>query len=314
MSQPLPMHMQTADQRFEHHYVQSHGYSLHQGSRQNIHPSPPQHAHYHLPSSYAPALAPAHPRSAAQMPEQHHHFQSSFDDVVDVEGAQRFRGQPQYTFHHTQRPSTAPPHAQPGQMHPQIHPADGVNDDEPVSCGVGIVFHSSGHGSLAVKRLVPGGPAARCGLIRQGDILTHIDQTNVYQQNASDINHLISGPQGSFVQLRFKRSGSSPVIAVVERVWAPSTAERSKALSNGGGPPSKVSGSAFDVVDAIRVIALFQLKHFVLDFAVVMARRQQQFKRPGLAHGTQCFLHSQLCCRMRQSSHRKTALFASSLA
>jgi C-terminal processing protease CtpA/Prc len=105
------------------------------------------------------------------------------------------------------------------------------------------VFHSGGHGSLAVKRLVPGGPAARCGLIKQGDILTYIDDTNVYQQSASDINHLISGPQGSFVRLRFKRSGSSPVVAVVERMWAPSTAERSKALSNGGGPPSKVCGN-----------------------------------------------------------------------
>ena len=158
--------------------------------------------------------------------------------MVDVEGSQRCR-QPPHPFQHRQRPSTSPQHdVHSGQMHPH---RDDV-EDEPQTCGVGIVFHSSGHGSLAVKRLVPGGPAARCGLIKQGDILTHIDETNVYQQNASDINHLISGPQGSFVTLRFKRSGSGAVVAAVERAWAPSTAERSKALSNGGGPPSKVGG------------------------------------------------------------------------
>jgi hypothetical protein len=192
-------------------------------------------------TAHASALGPPWPlvhASCHQQPSEHGN-----DDVVDVESSQRFR-QPPHKFQNHLRPSTSPsPALQPAQMYSQNLASDGHQEEVPATCGVGIVFHSSSHGSLAVKRLVPGGPAARCGIIKQGDILTHIDETNVYQQTASDINHLISGPQGSYVRLKFKRSGSNPVVAVVERVWAPSTAERSKALSNGGGPPSKVHGS-----------------------------------------------------------------------
>jgi hypothetical protein len=243
---PPSMYVDATGQRFEDRLPQGRAEEprfiagLHQ--QVNIRPSPLQLGHERPRSSYAPA--PTNPPPLMRNPHQQQFFQSGADDVVDVEGSQRFY-QPHHPFQDRQRPNTSPQHAvHPGQMHPH---GDDV-EDEPQTCGVGIVFHSSGHGSLAVKRLVPGGPAARCGLIKQGDILTHIDETNVYQQIASDINHLISGPQGSFVTLRFKRSGSSPVVAAVERAWAPSTAERSKALSNGGGPPSKVSG----FVDALQ--------------------------------------------------------------
>ncbi len=237
---PPSMYMDASGQRFEDRLPQGHGNEpryiagLHQQAV--IHPAPLQLG-FDRPQSSCPPT-PMNPRPVMRNPYQQQYIQAAADDVVDVEGSQRFR-QPYYPFQDHQRPSTSPQYAAHlGQMHRH----EDTVEDEPQTCGVGIVFHSSGHGSLAVKRLVPGGPAARCGLIRQGDILTHIDATNVYQQSASDINQLISGPQGSFVTLRFKRSGSSPVVAAVERSWAPSTAERSKALSNGGGPPSKVRG------------------------------------------------------------------------
>lgn len=191
---------------------------------------------------------PVHPSAStnAQQEIHYNHYQqyqvqNATDDVVDVEGAQKYRHQHFPFQDHTQPGISTLPPPHPGHMYPHSYSAAAQADDQPKMCGVGIVFHSSDHGCLAVKRLVPGGPAARCGLIKQGDILTYIDDTNVYQQSTSEINHLISGPQGSFVRLRFKRSGSGPVVAVVERGWAPSTAERSKALSNGGGPPSKIS-------------------------------------------------------------------------
>ncbi len=273
---PPTLHSDITGQHPEDRFTPGQGYDPRLFAAAQQETIQPSHIHSHhfeygRPQSFH-APAPPHPY-------QQHQFQNGTDDVVDVEGSQRFR-QFHNPFNDHPRPSTLPSHAmRPGQEFPLRDAAE-----VPVTCGVGIVFHSSGHGSLAVKRLVPGGPAAHCGLIKQGDILTHIDDTNVYQQSASDINHLISGPQGSFVRLRFKRSGSSPVVAVVERVWAPSTAERSKALSNGGGPPSKVRSFApsFMTLPRLHVFTKHDCCHnihliFVSDFAFDVARGQQQF-------------------------------------
>lgn len=242
---PPPFYSGVAGQHVEDRILQGYGQDHRLSAvAQEAYNRPPHFSHVPDRPQFSHAPSSALSRPSMHGPPQNLHFQNGTgyvggvggDDVVDVEGGQRFR-QFQNAFHDHARPGTSPAHV----PHPgQSFPSDDATE-EPLKCGVGIVFHSGGHGSLAVKRLVPGGPAARCGLIKQGDILTYIDDTNVYQQSASDINHLISGPQGSFVRLRFKRSGSSPVVAVVERMWAPSTAERSKALSNGGGPPSKVS-------------------------------------------------------------------------
>jgi hypothetical protein len=236
---PHALHSDITGQHPEDRFTPGHGYdprlfaAAQQGNIQPAHIYTHHLDHIRPQSFHGPA--PPHSRTVMQDSHQQHQYPNGTDDVVDVEGSQRFHQFQNRAVDHP-RPSTLLPLAMRlGQEFPS-----GDAAEVPVTCGVGIVFHSSGHGSLAVKRLVPGGPAAHCGLIKQGDILTYIDDTNVYQQSASDINHLISGPQGSFVRLRFKRSGSSPVVAVVERVWAPSTAERSKALSNGGGPPSKV--------------------------------------------------------------------------
>ena len=262
------MYVNTAGQIFEDRPSQVHDARHFTSTQQSgIGPSLHQHDRQHQQPQHA--IAPSHSQTEMPNPYLQHHFQNATDDVVDVEGAQRYRRQP-YMFQDHARPSSSPPHAlHPGQMYPHPHryAAAAETVDEPVTCGVGIVFHSSDHGCLAVKRLVPGGPAARCGLIKQGDVLTNIDDTNVYQQSTSEINHLISGPQGSFVRLRFKRSGSNPVVAVVERVWAPSTAERSKALSNGGGPPSKVHLVSFGNIFFVR--GLF----FVIFFAILRFRR-----------------------------------------
>ncbi|KAJ1486673.1 hypothetical protein T484DRAFT_1943079 [Baffinella frigidus] len=72
-------------------------------------------------------------------------------------------------------------------------------------CGLGIAFKPNKQGTLTVKRLVPGGPAALAGTVESGDALHAIDGVNVIGMEKPQVADLLVGPQGSTVRLRFLR-------------------------------------------------------------------------------------------------------------
>jgi len=75
---------------------------------------------------------------------------------------------------------------------------------------------------LTIKKLAPGGPAARAGKLAVGDELVEVDGRNIKGQTLSDIQPYVSGPEGSSVNLGFRRRGTGMVRVTLRRIWTPS--------------------------------------------------------------------------------------------
>jgi len=93
-----------------------------------------------------------------------------------------------------------------------------VDNQEPVSCGVGIVFKtfSDSQEGLVVDGMVPLGPAQRNGIILRGDVLTSVDGVDVRDKPVSFVGGLLLGPPGTTVDLQFARENQ-----IVEGHWQP---------------------------------------------------------------------------------------------
>jgi len=57
-----------------------------------------------------------------------------------------------------------------------------------------------------VKKVVPGGSAARSARVEVGDIITHADGVDVSGEPVSALRKRIVGPQGTYVRLGFRRA------------------------------------------------------------------------------------------------------------
>lgn len=84
--------------------------------------------------------------------------------------------------------------------------------DVPYCCrmmGVGLILEQhkkpDGFLSYTVGRCVPGSPAYRCGLIFQGDVLHSVSGTSVSMLSNDEMASIITGTEGSKVQLTFER-------------------------------------------------------------------------------------------------------------
>jgi hypothetical protein len=71
--------------------------------------------------------------------------------------------------------------------------------------GVGLVLEARGRGPSFVAELAPGGSADRSGRVRVGDQLESVDGQLVNGKTPSDLSQIISGPEGTYVTLAFRR-------------------------------------------------------------------------------------------------------------
>jgi hypothetical protein len=66
-------------------------------------------------------------------------------------------------------------------------------------------LEARGRGPSFVAELAPGGSADRSGRVRVGDQLLLVDGQMVNGQTPSDLSQIISGPEGTYVNLTFRR-------------------------------------------------------------------------------------------------------------
>lgn len=71
--------------------------------------------------------------------------------------------------------------------------------------GIGVEIEPAGHHIIVVTPL-DNSPAAKAG-IQAGDLITHINQRHVKGLDKTEISRLITGPEGSKLQLRILRKG-----------------------------------------------------------------------------------------------------------
>jgi C-terminal processing protease CtpA/Prc len=76
--------------------------------------------------------------------------------------------------------------------------------------GVGLILEQQrdpgGRFVYSVGKCVPGSPAHRCGMIFEGDVLHSVSGTSVSVLSNDEMASLITGPEGSKVQLTFERN------------------------------------------------------------------------------------------------------------
>ena len=66
--------------------------------------------------------------------------------------------------------------------------------------GLGIIVAEVYHG-YKVMRLIPGGPADRQGLLKQGDVIFRVGRMNLANVELSLLSSYLAGPSGSYAQL-----------------------------------------------------------------------------------------------------------------
>ena len=71
--------------------------------------------------------------------------------------------------------------------------------------GIGVEIEPAGHHIIVVTP-IDGSPAAKAG-IKAGDLITHINHRHVKGLDRAEISHLITGPEGSHLNLRILRNG-----------------------------------------------------------------------------------------------------------
>lgn len=76
-----------------------------------------------------------------------------------------------------------------------------------VRCGVGVTFEEHDDRSLVVCYIAPESPAEKSGRIALGDVLHEVDGKPVFRAHIDYITKIVPGPQGSYVELGFKRAG-----------------------------------------------------------------------------------------------------------
>jgi len=83
------------------------------------------------------------------------------------------------------------------------------NGSSPEKVGIGAYFQRSAidTNGLAVKSLLKGSPAERCGKIAVGDIVLEVNGDNVYGKKLAELAQVLLGPPGSSVQMTFKSIG-----------------------------------------------------------------------------------------------------------
>mmetsp|Transcript_14129 Transcript_14129/g.22465 ORF Transcript_14129/g.22465 Transcript_14129/m.22465 type:complete len:132 (-) Transcript_14129:373-768(-) len=72
-------------------------------------------------------------------------------------------------------------------------------------CGIGINFRADRTGALLVSSLIDGGPADKCGDVREGDVLYEVDSKIVLRSPLSNVSASLLGPNGSGVNVVFIR-------------------------------------------------------------------------------------------------------------
>lgn len=91
-------------------------------------------------------------------------------------------------------------------------PSVGLRDNV-VGIGVEVEPHQSG---LKILKLLPGGPAAQADL-RRGDIITHVDGTDLGQMELNRAVDFIVGAAGTPVQIQATRAGRSGKVTLVRQ-------------------------------------------------------------------------------------------------
>mmetsp|Transcript_677 Transcript_677/g.1575 ORF Transcript_677/g.1575 Transcript_677/m.1575 type:complete len:427 (+) Transcript_677:120-1400(+) len=94
-------------------------------------------------------------------------------------------------------------------------PGSNRPDDQNEVVGVGIVFQPLDDGTLYVKRLKEGEPAARSGLIKVGDCLCEINGRDVFRKPVEEVKRILLGPPGSTVRLGLHR-GTDPRTPLIQ--------------------------------------------------------------------------------------------------
>lgn len=79
--------------------------------------------------------------------------------------------------------------------------------------GLGIIVAEVYHG-YKVMRLIPGGPADRQGLLKQGDVIFRVGRMNLANVELSSLSSYLAGPSGSYAQLVVKRSDQPEPITI----------------------------------------------------------------------------------------------------
>jgi len=97
-------------------------------------------------------------------------------------------------------------------------PGASVDIIRPSRTGVGITFETDPiDNSARVKRLIRGSPADCSGLIKTGDIIFEVDNTNVFRESLDVVSQLLLGEPGSDVRLLFLRGTRIFIEATVTR-------------------------------------------------------------------------------------------------
>lgn len=91
---------------------------------------------------------------------------------------------------------------------------------ESVRAGIGIRFGIDRNSNVSIIDLMPGSPAEECRQIRPGDRLLSVDGMAVMGMQAPQIEHIVSGPQGSQVILHVEgmQDSARRTVALTRRV------------------------------------------------------------------------------------------------
>ncbi len=83
--------------------------------------------------------------------------------------------------------------------------------------GIGILVSSDKEGGLSVNRVFKDSPAMAAGLLA-GDVITHVDGTEVWARTTEDLNNavsLVKGEDGSTVEITVSRKGEVKTFTVM---------------------------------------------------------------------------------------------------
>ena len=97
-----------------------------------------------------------------------------------------------------------------GSTRPRVSPLSAqISAAAPGSASVGVIIHSvtqeSGYFHYIIKDLVPGGPADCSQLLRRGDVLVSVDYHPVDNVPLESIVSLITGDEGTVVEMTMRR-------------------------------------------------------------------------------------------------------------
>lgn len=95
--------------------------------------------------------------------------------------------------------------------------AESVENQTGKYSGIGILVSSDKEGGLSVNRVFKDSPAMAAGLLA-GDVITHVDGTEVWARTTEDLNNavsLVKGEDGSTVEITVSRKGEEKTFTVM---------------------------------------------------------------------------------------------------